>query len=309
LLVLINEQGDIISYRADIPWCASLLIIGREEVDSVVDPQGLVEDIRNVYLSQYIAFERVSSIISGSWFGIMRGFHEELGFLVKIVGIFPQAYPRVKGVVVVIDHVTGNLKALIDGYSLTGWRTAGASALAQIILGGYSIETLGIIGAGTQALYHLRVFTKLFRIGRILISTRSPEKARDLAREFGAEQVSARDLNATATTVIAATNSPEPVVIGDLLSPGSIVISVGAPKPVRELDERTIQRAGCALVDTRQGVLEESDDVKGIEVVEIGEALRGKRCVFRDIKLYKSVGTSILDIAGAIHILRRMGVK
>lgn len=286
-----------------------VLIVDRERVDSIVDPLGLVEDIKNTYLSRYMAYERVSSIVNGSWFGVMRGFHEELGFLVKIVGIFPQAYPRVKGVVVVIDHVTGDLKALIDGYSLTGWRTAGASALAQIILGGYSIDTLGIIGAGTQALYHLRVFTKLFKIGRILLNTRSPEKAENIERMFGAELVPISVLNRTATTIIAATNSVEPVVKGELLLPGSIVISVGAPKPVKELDEKTLQRAGCALVDTRQGVLEESDDVRGIEVIEIGEALRGKSCVFRDIRLYKSVGTSILDIAGALHILRMLGTR
>lgn len=282
-----------------------MLVISREKVDSIVDPQGLVEDIRNTYLSQYIALERVSSTVGGTWLGVMRGFHRDLGFLVKIVGIFPQAYPRVKGVVVVIDHITGDVKAVIDGYSLTGWRTAGASALAQIILGGYRIDTLGIIGAGTQAHYHLRVFTRIFKIGRILISTRNPERARGILSEFGAEQVSTKDLNRMSTTIIAATNSTEPVVFGDLLSPGSIVISVGAPKPVRELDEKTLQRAGCALVDTRHGVLEESDDVKGIEVVEIGEALRGRGCSFKEIKLYKSVGTSVLDIAGALHILKR----
>ncbi len=286
-----------------------MIVIGREEVDSIIDPQGLVEDIRSTYLSQYIAFERVSSTVGGVWLGVMRGFHEKLGFLVKIVGIFPQAYPRVKGVVVVMDSASGDVKAIIDGYSLTGWRTACASALAQIMLGGYDIDTLGIIGAGTQAIYHLKVFTRIFRIGRILLTARSPERARDLERGFGAELVSINDLNRKATTIIAATNSTEPVVKGDLLTPGSIVISIGAPKPVRELDEKTIERAGCALVDTRQGVLEESDDVKGIELIEIGEALRGKSCVFRDIKLYKSVGTSILDIAGAIHVLKMLGLK
>ncbi len=282
-----------------------MIVISREEVDAIVDPEELVKDIKETYLSNYIAFERVSSIINDAWIGIMRGYLKNLGFLVKVVGVYPRAFPRVKGVVTVIDIESGDIKAIIDGYSLTGWRTACASALAHEIMGGRRIETLGIIGAGTQARYHLAVFTRLFKIERVLISTRTPDKAYSLSREYGAEISALEDLNIRSTTVIAATNSTEPVVRGDLLAGGSIVISVGAPKPVRELDRRVSERAGCALVDTRKGVLEESEDVEGVELVELGEALRGRECRFKEIKLYRSVGTSVLDMAGAYHIIKR----
>ncbi|MDT7889677.1 MAG: ornithine cyclodeaminase family protein [Desulfurococcales archaeon] len=282
-----------------------MIFINREEVDSIVDPEGLLRDIRDTYLSNHMAFERVSSTIGDTWIGVMRGYLRNLGFLVKIVGVYPRASPRVKGVVVVIDIDTGDVRAIIDGYSLTGWRTACASALAHEIMGGRDIEVLGIIGAGTQARYHLEVFTRLYRIGRIVISSRTQERVHSLSREYGAEILPLEELNRRATTIVAATNSLEPVVRGDLLRTGSIVISVGAPKPVRELDKRVSERAGCALVDTRKGVLEESEDVEGIELVELGEALRGRSCRFREIKLYKSVGTSTLDLAGAYHIIRR----
>lgn len=280
--------------------------ISREEVDASVDPGELVADIRSVYLSQYISYDRVSSTIGDTWIGIMRGYLRDLGFLVKIVGVYPRSEPRVKGLVLVVDIDSGDVKALIDGYSLTGWRTACASALAQEIMGGRGIDVLGVIGAGTQASYHLRVFTKLFRVGRILISSRTADRAKSLAREYGGEVVPLEELNKKATSIVAATNSTEPVVRGDLLGPGTIVISVGAPKPVRELDKRVVEKAGCALVDTKRGVLEESEDVEGIELVELGEALRGSLCRFREVKLYKSVGTAVLDLAGAYHIAKRL---
>jgi alanine dehydrogenase len=282
-----------------------MIVISREEVDSIVDPEELVKDIKMIYLSSYMAFERVSSIINDTWVGVMRGYLKSLGFLVKVVGVYPRASPRVKGVVIVIDIESGDIRAIIDGYSLTGWRTACASALAHEIMGGRRIETLGIIGAGTQARYHLAVFSRLFRIERILVSARTPDKAYSLSREYGAEISGLEDLNRKSTTIIAATNSTEPVVRGDLLVEGSIVISVGAPKPVRELDKRVSERAGCALVDTRKGVLEESEDAEGIELVELSEALRGRECRFKEIKLYKSVGTSVLDMAGAYHVIKR----
>jgi alanine dehydrogenase len=285
-----------------------MLVLGREDVDSIVDPGGLVEDIRKIYLSEHIALERIPFTFGDTWVGVMRGFHKDLGLVIKIVGIYPRSTPSVKGIVIVIDHVGGDVRAIIDGYSLTGWRTACASALAHELMGGRKIEVLGVIGSGTQAYYHLRVFTRLFRIERIVINSRSVEKASRLARDFGADTIDLDNLNRISTTIIAATNSQDPVVKGSLLAPSTIVISVGAPKPVREIDDTTARRASCALVDTEKGVIEESDDAKGIELVELGEALRGRTCSFGDIKLYKSVGTSTLDIAGAYHILRRRGL-
>lgn len=285
-----------------------MMVLGREDVDSIVDPEGLVEDIRKIYLSEHIALERIPFTIGDTWVGVMRGFYKDLGLVIKIVGIYPRSTPSVKGIVIVIDHVRGDVRAIIDGYSLTGWRTACASALAHELMGGRKIEVLGVIGSGAQAYYHLRVFTRLFRIGRIFISSRTMENASRLARDFGADTIDLDSLNRISTTIVAATSSREPVVRGSLLSPGTIVISVGAPKPVREIDDTTARRASCALVDTVKGVMEESDDARGIELVELGEALRGRRCSFGDIKLYKSVGTSTLDIAGAYHILRRRGL-
>lgn len=285
-----------------------MLLLDGLSVDSLVDPGELVGDIGKVYLSDHVALERISSYFEEAWLGVMRGYHKDLGILVKLVGIFPRASPRVKGVVIVIDPVSGGVKALIDAHALTGWRTACASALAYRLMGGPSgVDVLGVIGSGTQALYHLRVFTRLYRVERILVSSRSRERAEELSRQFGAEVSDLEGLLRSSSLVIAATNSTEPVVMGSLLRGGAFVISVGAPRPVRELDGKTLERARCALVDTKRGVREESDDTDGLELVELGEALRGYLCNFGDVKLYKSVGTPTLDIAGALHVLRRAG--
>jgi len=110
--------------------------------------------------------------------------------------------------------------------------------------------------------------------------------------------------------VIAATSSTEPVVKGSLLREGAYVVSVGAPRPVRELDDEVKRRGRCLLADTRDGVVGESDDAQGFEeIVELREALRGRRCKWGDVRVYKSVGTALFDHAIAVYLWRRIGEK
>ncbi len=276
-------------------------------IDRIMNPKKLIETLRSFYLRRDLDIkERISDTWGESWIGFMRAYGRDIGLVTKIIGIFPKSEPRVKGIIVAIDTVTGDVKLIADAYSVTGWRTAGASALAYKILseGNTHIDHLGVIGSGTQARYHLRVFTDVFEIDEIMIYSKNRSKASRIALDYNAKVVELKHLLEKSSVVIAATNSREPVVFGDLLKRGSIVLSVGAPKPVRELDDRVRLRSGCALVDNKEGCLHETDDVRNLELVEIGEALSNPDiCSFKEIKLYKSVGTSLLDYAATYYIL------
>ncbi|MCE4599241.1 MAG: hypothetical protein F7C81_03485, partial [Desulfurococcales archaeon] len=120
---------------------------------------------------------------------------------------------------------------------------------------------------------------------------------------------SRREVLMESDVIIAATTSREPVVEGKLLKSGAVVASIGAPKPVRELDQATLKRARCILVDTREGVLGEAGELESLErlpeLLELKEALKGKTCDMGDVKVYKSVGTALFDLAIAIHLYKR----
>lgn len=251
----------------------------------------------------------------------MPGIDEETGFVLKIIGIYPRAEPRVRGQILVIDHRNGDLRYIIDASSATGWRTATATALAAKLLMSCDlgekclVKSLGVLGAGLQGFYHVRVFDSLFTLREIMLYDIDPSKINIFLESIKKisssiydkiRVVSRESLLENSDVVIAATSSRTPVIEGSRLRRNSIVLSIGAPRPVRELDEDTKRRARCALVDTIEGVLRESDDVSGIEIVEIGDFLRGARCVFGDIKLYKSVGTSLLDIAIAKYLVKQL---
>lgn len=273
------------------------------DVDSAVDPKGLVGDVEKALKARHIVLPRRALTIGDVWFAPMASYVEGMGIGVKLVGIYPSASPSVRALAALIDPSTGDVLALADATKLTGWRTAAASALALRLMG-VRPKVVGVVGAGVQAQYHIRVFREVFAPESILIYSRS--RARDVAGALGAKYAELDEV-LSADVVIAATNSKEPVVRGAKLKQGSAVISVGAPKPVRELDEDVKRRAGCALVDSPEAA-EETDDVAGIEAVPLEDVLAGRRsCAFKEIALYKSVGYAPFDTAAIYHVYARAG--
>ena len=282
------------------------------DVDRLVDPGELVEEIKRVILSDARAPLRASVEEAGSWLGAMPA--GGLGFFaVKIVGVYPdnpkKGLPLVRGILLLLDSSSGDILLEADAAPATGWRTATATALALRLLGYTGGGTLGLIGAGTQASYHLKVFSRLYGFDKLLVYDLAKERAERLAGEYGGRVVSRREVLVGSDVIIAATTSREPVVEGRLLKSGAVVASIGAPKPVRELDQATLERARCILVDTREGVLGEAGELEGLErlpeLLELKEALQGKTCDMGDVKVYKSVGTALFDLAVAIHLYKK----
>jgi alanine dehydrogenase len=268
-------------------------------IDPLVDPAEAVETIKKAYFADAVFLPRQALTVGETWFAPMVGYTAEAGVAVKLVGIYPKGVPRVKAVVLVFDPERGTPLALINGTQLTGWRTAAASAVAAKAMGAEPKE-VGIIGAGLQGEYHLRVFRSLYPNARFKIFNVAEERAREVARRHGAVVASLAEALGS-DLVISATTSRSPVVKG--VRSGAVVISVGAPRPVRELDDEVKKRAGCMLVDNPHAA-EESDDV-GDRWVYIGDYLRGAECRFGEVKVYKSVGNPLFDVSMAHYVLER----
>jgi alanine dehydrogenase len=268
-------------------------------IDPLVDPAEAVEAIKKAYFADAVFLPRQALTVGETWFAPMVGYMAEAGVAVKLVGIYPKGVPRVKAVVLVFDPERGTPLALINGTQLTGWRTAAASAVAAKAMGAEPKE-VGIIGAGLQGEYHLRVFRSLYPNARFKIFDVAEERAREVARRHGAVAVSLAEALGS-DLVISATTSRSPVVRG--VRSGAAVLSIGAPRPVRELDDEVKRRAGCMLVDNPHAA-EESDDVSD-RWVYIGDYLRGAECRFGEVKVYKSVGNPLFDVSMAHYVLER----
>ncbi len=287
------------------------IVLSGEDVDRIVDPRGLVETIERILASDVLVPPRASSTYGDKWVGVMLAFSPNY-FVSKIVGTFPgnpeRGLPYVRGLLALFDADTGDVLLVAPAEQPTGWRTAAASALALRVLGYRGGGVWGVIGAGVQAGYHLRVLSSLYKFDKLLVYDVVMKRAEALAEKYGGSVAeSLEELLKESNVIVAATTSRTPVVKGKLLREGAFVVSIGAPKPVRELDEDVIRRARCVLVDTREGVFSESEDVPSwAKTVELQEAIRGEAtCEPGEVRVYKSVGMAAFDLAVAVHLYER----
>jgi ornithine cyclodeaminase len=193
------------------------------------------------------------------------------GFLgCKIVTVFPDNgksnLPAVYGQYLLMSAQTGKPLALIEGRTLTAWRTACASALAARYLAREDASHLFMVGAGALAPHLVRAHAAVRPIKRVTIWNRTSANAVKLAFQLAEEGFVADvtdDLGSVqdADIVSCATLSNEPLVRGEWLKPGTHVDLVGGFTPkMREADDEAVRRARL-YVDTRGGALKEAGDL------------------------------------------------
>ncbi len=256
-----------------------------------------------------------------------------LGSLVKAATVFPgnvsraPALPSVQGAVLLFDKVTGGVRAIIDGASVTRWKTAGDSALGSELLSRPDSRILLMIGAGVMAEPLVRAHVSVRpALAAIAIWNRSAERAEALAArlaDLGRPVSIVSDLEAgirAADIISAATMSETPIVRGQWLKPGTHVDLVGAYTPkMREADDDAMRRArvfvdfrgttihniGELMDPIRTGVIGAAD-VLG-DLYDLVGGSPGRRSA-TDITLYKNGGGAHLDLMTALAIVEAVEV-
>ncbi len=245
---------------------------------------------------------------------------ERLG--VKIATVFPDnlryKLPAVQAIYVLLDGRTGELKAILEGKSLTVTRTAAASALASGFLSRPDSRTLLMIGTGALAPSLIRAHAAVRPLETVYVWGRRPEAVQAVCDQLQNQPFKvapAPDIEAAAKKadiISCATLSPAPLVLGRFLHPGQHIDLVGSyKKTTREADDETILKSEI-YVDTYQGALVETGDLAipiatgildraGIkaELAELCSATKTGRTSDQAITLFKSVGHASEDLAAA----------
>ena len=248
---------------------------------------------------------------------------------IKILTIFPGNANRnmaaLDAQVILFNGETGQILATVDGGELTARRTGAASALASRYLSRADASTLLMVGTGRLSTNLIPAHAAARPIRKVLVYGRSPEKAEQVAAGAAALGLDASPTEDAATAageadiVSCATLSPDPLVLGDWLRPGVHVDLVGAYTPeMRESDDQVMARADRIFVDTMDGAMAEAgdilqplkdgiiakDDIKG-DLFDLTRGTQDGRQSDDEITVFKSVGTSIEDLAGAILAYER----
>lgn len=249
---------------------------------------------------------------------------------IKLVTVVPDSYkydlPSIKGVYVLINAVTGQVKATIDAPALTAKRTAAASALASSFLSRADSRSLLIIGTGTLSSELIAAHCAVRPIERVLVWGRNSEKAAAVVnkvKHLPVEVSAVEDLDsaiASVDIISCATMSIEPLITGKLLKAGQHLDMVGAYRPdMREADDDCLLRSRI-VVDNYQGALKETGDLaiplkngvisrENIEA-DLFELCKKQKQFVRDeqdITFFKSVGHALEDLAAAQLLVSNLG--
>jgi len=194
-----------------------------------------------------------------------------------------------------------------------------SSGVAARHLARSGARTLGILGCGHQAETQVAcIRAAVPGLESVTAYCRTPERLEAFCTRVGAEPGESHRDAAGADVVVTITSSRDPVVRGEWLAPGSLVVAAGANVVSRrELDNAVLERARFVCCDWReQAKLESGDLVEPIqagvldwlEVHELHEVVAGEltgRQSDDDIVVFKSNGLAAWDVALGGEAVRR----
>jgi ornithine cyclodeaminase/alanine dehydrogenase-like protein (mu-crystallin family) len=309
-----------------------MLVLGADQIRAAVSMPNLIECIRAAFQEPVVAPERQVVKIPGGpgsrLFAAMPAFDLQGHGAVKLVtfnpGNRPKGLPTIQAVVVVFSD-EGTPLALLEGTMVTRLRTGAASALASTYLSRAESSHLVLLGTGALAPFMALAHSTVRPIRKISVWGRSMDRAARTAAEIRVliesnievhVTSSARDALVTADIACCATSSPDPILLGQWLQPGTFVDLVGSFSPSsREIDDEGVMRSRI-FVDTFEGALVEGGDIvqpiaRGLierthiegQLADLVSGRTVGRRLPEEIVLFKSVGTPIEDLAAARFIV------
>lgn len=222
--------------------------------------------------------------------------------------------------ILLFDRKSGVPLALVEGRSVTFWRTAAMTALAADYLARRDAARLLVCGTGNLSPYLALAHAAIRPIREIGIWGRNHEKAARVVEELHGRRADidiqvVNDLESAAREadiICCATASREPIILGEWVRPGTHAGFIGNhERHARECDTEMVVKSRI-YVDSRVNVLNEAGEIlipieegrlhEADVMGELSELCAGRvagRASDGEITLFKSVGTALADLAAA----------
>ena len=169
-------------------------IISAEDVHSALSYPALVDALEEAYAGKFSMPPRQVFLLDeesgeNDAFAVLPSWSEEF-IGVKAFTYFPTAsepYQSLYSKIMLFDRAHGEPLALVDGTTVTFWRTAGISGLATRLLAREDASTMLLLGTGNLAPYMIRANASVRDLKKVMIWGRTPAKATALAEEMSKE--------------------------------------------------------------------------------------------------------------------------
>ena len=260
---------------------------------------------------------RVVARSGSAWLRVLSAMSSGGHMGVKIIGRAQK--PQSSYLIPLWEQESAELVCLLDGKHITGMRTAGTTAMATDRILPKRPIRVAVLGAGQEAQAHAGAIASVREITALKVFSPTPASRERFAQKFSAELKtecsavdSARAAIDGADLIICAARSRDetPILRGEWLQPGTMVISIGSTLQEQiEVDPEVINRAEAIVADVPEEVMHETGDMliaarAGVKfagkMVALADLMQGRQKVEQrgdNIVLFKSVGSALQDIA------------
>ncbi|MEU1268277.1 ornithine cyclodeaminase family protein [Streptomyces sp. NPDC005799] len=305
------------------------LLLDDAAVQSTFDWKLAITALREAYAAADDEARFPTRIIArggGNWVRTLSGVSGDSGLMGTKVIAGAMGPRQFSYLISLFDQSSAELVALLDGNSITGYRTAATSALAAAALAVPGSLDVCVIGSGFEAKKHVRALAAVRDLKSVRVHSPRAESRARFAGELGdlgtvivpAESPQAAIAGASLVICAARSYDETPILLGEWLEPGMTVVSIGSTvREQREVDAEVIRRADVVVADVVEEVLHDTGDLiaareAGIDISDRITSLAGLvggivpgRTGDRQIVLYKSVGSAVQDLAVAAMCARR----
>ena len=317
-----------------------MILLSKDEIDKLVDRNEMMDEIENAYRifgsGEYYMPPRPSVEHENKTLMYMPCYTKE-SIGTKILTIFPEnaklSLPSIDGVVLLNDPVTGAPEALLDGQSVTGWRTGAVGGVGIRHFSRDDCHTFGVVGAGEQAFYQTLYACAAREIRKVSIYNHSNrdltafiERLRKAIDDPGVEIVwckTVEELLRNSEIICTTTPAKEPVLPNDKeLLEGKCIIAIGSYTPeMREIPDAIWDLTDCVYIELPYACEESGDlcqpiaegrlkpenailfsDYLGLKEEE-RQRIREENHQLKKTTYFKSVGMGLFDICIAKKLL------
>lgn len=310
-------------------------IIESAQVESALDFPSLIDALQAGFGSDYGMPPRQVFQLGGAasqsndGFALLPAWNDTL-IGVKAFTYFPDneaaGFASLYSKILLFDRAHGVPLALVDGTSVTYWRTAAVSALASRHLSRADSAELLLLGTGKLAPFLVAAHLAVRDLKRVVLWGRDGAKASALQARLRASHPSVEFVQAdeiaphaaSADIIVSATGSSMPLLQGAWIAPGCHVDLLGNHSPDRRECDSALIVNSTVYVDSLDNVLREAGELLipiaegvfsagaiGGELKDLCRAGAASRTSRDQITVFKSVGTALSDLIAAQLVLKR----
>jgi ornithine cyclodeaminase/alanine dehydrogenase-like protein (mu-crystallin family) len=311
---------------------ATMLLLNKNDVAKSVELNGMMDQIEEAYrifgAGEFYMPPR-PTVTHNNKTLIYMPCYTKTSLGTKMLTIFPEnsklGLPSIDGLVILNDLETGKTLSIMDGQSVTAFRTGAVGGVGIRHLSRKDCKTVGIVGAGVQS-FHLAIYACTARdIETVYVYNHSDRDITDymarLEKAIGKDNVkvvkcdTVEELVKASDIICTATPATAPVLPNDkeMLS-GKCIIAVGSYTPqMREIPDVIWDLVDNVYIELPYAC-EESGDLS--QPLEEGRITEEKAVLMSDLlkeepkeiegtTYFKSVGMGLFDVCVAQKLLEK----